>query len=117
MTRSLSTLLVLAVFALFSLAAAPLSVLYIPDDTSTPPPPPLGPTEKLTIHEWGTFTGFAGSDGVHIPFGISVGSELPQFVIDRRTQAERVGVKINPWGDFGKADGVVALQRMETPVI
>ena len=118
MTRILATI-ALGALAIFCLAASPLSLLNVPTDESPVAPviPPLGPTEKLTLHEWGTFTGFAGSDGVHIPFGIAVGSELPQFVIDRRTQAQRLGMKINPWGDFGKADGVVALQRMETPVI
>ena len=73
---------------------------------------------KLVVHEWGTFTGFAGSDGVHLPIGITVGNDLPAFVFTRREQAERQGVRLNEFFfDAGKGGGIFALQRMETPVI
>lgn len=80
--------------------------------------PPAEPAEgRLVVHEWGTFTGFAGSDGVHVPFGIDVGSELPPFVLNRQTQTTRQGVKLSMGFLLRKGDGVYALQRMETPVI
>lgn len=72
---------------------------------------------NLVVHEWGTFTGFAGSDGVHLPFGIDVGSELPPFVLNRASQVKRQGVEFSMGYLMRKADGVYALQRMETPVI
>ena len=113
---------IIAVLAVCGVAGVALA-LNIP----TPPggqraTPEVAPStrpaaDKLIVHEWGTFTGFAGSDGVHLPFGIDVGSELPPFVLNRREQAERQNVKFNPWGDFTKGGGVFALQRMETPVV
>jgi hypothetical protein len=82
------------------------------------PPAPVGGTNgKFIVHEWGTFTGFAGSDGVHLPFGIAIGSELPSFVLTRREQAVRQGLAKEFWFDAGKGGGVLALQRMETPVV
>ena len=73
---------------------------------------------KLIVHEWGTFTGFAGSDGVHVPIGITVANDLPAFVVTRHEQAERQGVKLNEFiWDGGKGGGMLALQRMETPVV
>ena len=73
---------------------------------------------RLILHEWGTFTGFAGSDGVHLPIGITVGNDLPAFVFTRREQAERQGIKLNEFiWDVGKGGGMFALQRMETPVV
>jgi len=76
---------------------------------------------KLIVHEWGTFTGFAGSDGVHLPFKTLVGSDLPPFVSNRMKQA--VGRDPDPVKSFlaemvfTKAGGAAAMQRMETPVI
>src|SRR5665213_382327 len=72
---------------------------------------------KLVVHEWGTFTGFAGSDGVHVPFNTIVGSDLPAFVVNRRRQAIRQDPKLQVPLAFVKGGGVAALQRMETPVI
>ena len=85
------------------------------DDAPAPNPPPAD--GKLVLHEWGTFTGFAGSDGVHRPFGTTVGGDLPAFVMSRQEQAERQGVKLSTGFLLRKAGGVFALQRMETPVI
>ena len=68
--------------------------------------------EKLVVHEWGTFTSFAGSNGVKLEFRPLVDSDLPLFVLDR-------------WTNDGNVDPRFALskrrvrsrQRMETPVI
>jgi hypothetical protein len=84
-----------------------------------PASPATPPTGKLVVHEWGTFTGFAGSDGVHLPFKTTAGSELPPFVMNRLKHVE----KLNPNSAllaglvFLKGDGAPALQRMETPVM
>lgn len=72
---------------------------------------------RLVVHEWGTFTGLAGSDGVHLPFGVQVGEDLPPFVVNRVQQAERLGVKIPVEFFLTKGGGLSALQRMETPVV
>src|SRR5688572_7742599 len=44
-------------------------------------PPAAG---GVVVHEWGTFTGFAGSDGVHLPFHSTIGGDLPSFVQTRQ---------------------------------
>jgi hypothetical protein len=109
----------LAVLVVCGLAGIALA-LNVPtgQEPAAKAPPSTQPSDgRLVVHEWGTFTGFAGSDGVHLPFGIAVGSELPPFVINRKEQARRQGVKFNPWGDLSKGGGVFALQRMETPVV
>jgi hypothetical protein len=66
---------------------------------------------KLILHEWGTFTNFAGSDGVYLEFRPLQGSDLPSFVFDRQRQASLVQKR--GWGD--KA-GLFTYSRMETPV-
>ncbi|MCC6322390.1 MAG: hypothetical protein IT438_13255 [Phycisphaerales bacterium] len=69
----------------------------------------------LIVHEWGTFTNFAGSDGVQRPFttGIGLEGDLPGFVY---SYAEGGGsgeqVRIH-----GHKFGLQCTQRMETPVI
>jgi hypothetical protein len=60
----------------------------------------------LVVHEWGTFTNFAGADGVQLEFRPTVDDQLPAFVFDRARQCS---------GMFGKLY-FVAQQRMETPV-
>src|SRR5947208_1138490 len=75
------------------------------------------PMGRLVVHEWGTFTGFAGSDGVHLPFEITVGADLPAFVMNRQTQAFRQDPILKARGVFLKGGGAPALQRMETPVV
>jgi len=80
-------------------------------------PPPQPAAERFVAHEWGTFTGFAGSDGVHLPFDTTVGSDLPNFVINRTAQATRQGTKLSIGFMLSKGGGIAALQRMETPVI
>src|SRR5260221_6682085 len=39
------------------------------------------------VHEWGTFTSFAGSNGVSLDFRPLVDEDLPKFVMDRPKQA------------------------------
>lgn len=59
----------------------------------------------LIVHEWGTFTTFAGSDGVHLdyrPFA-NVESDLPNFVLHR---SSTTAFKKNLWSRV----------RMETPI-
>ncbi|MEX2318048.1 MAG: hypothetical protein WD669_12900 [Pirellulales bacterium] len=57
---------------------------------------------QLVVHEWGTFTSFAGSNGVNLEFRPLVTNDLPRFVK-------------RPWSELSK-DQYIALQRMETPV-
>lgn len=60
---------------------------------------------RLTVHEWGTFTIVAGSDGTAIPWWTTQHrgpAELPEFV------------KLNP---FGAKLGSAFTMRMETPVL
>ncbi|MBL9123811.1 MAG: hypothetical protein JNG90_09280 [Planctomycetaceae bacterium] len=68
--------------------------------------------DRLIVHEWGTFTSFAGSDGVQLEFRPLVTHDLPGFVFG-------VDPSLGPWGSaiplLVKKE-YVALQRMETPV-
>jgi hypothetical protein len=105
---------ILATIAFCALGAVALAL-------NVPTPPAASTTQpapgKLVVHEWGTFTGFAGSDGIHMPFGIDISSGLPEFVFTRKDQAEHQNVMLTNFDLFGKGGGVYALQRMETPVI
>jgi hypothetical protein len=73
---------------------------------------------KFIVHEWGTFTSFAGSDGVSLEFRPLATSDLPAFVFDRARQANLFTQRFDA-GDRSisttKAT-VRSLQRMETPV-
>jgi hypothetical protein len=64
---------------------------------------PLEPPVPLVVHEWGTFTSFAGSDGVPVPF-LPNNTDLPKFVY---------------YQDGGKGGRLLAAGTvsMETPVI
>jgi hypothetical protein len=65
--------------------------------------------EEFVVHEWGTFTNFAGSDGVQLEFRPIVDGELPGFVYDRaRFANQRIGDLLSK--------SRPARQRMETPV-
>jgi hypothetical protein len=66
---------------------------------------------KLIVHEWGTFTNFAGSDGVYLDFRPLEGSELPSFVFDRQRQTSLT--RKHMWSEKGF---LVTRSRMETPV-
>jgi hypothetical protein len=63
--------------------------------------------DKLIVHEWGTFTSFAGSNGVNLEYRPLVTNDLPYFV------HSMLSGYVNPWAK----EEVVAQQRMETPVI
>jgi len=72
-------------------------------------------SHRLVVHEWGTFTSFAGSNGVNLEYrplasnGRFSTPDLPRFVMDAYSQ---------PGGfiaSFTK-ERVIARQRMETPV-
>jgi hypothetical protein len=58
----------------------------------------------LIVHEWGTFTSFAGSDGVNLEFRPLIDSDLPAFVNSPGSRFQLT--KRSIW----------ARQRMETPV-
>jgi hypothetical protein len=60
------------------------------------------PPDKLVVHEWGTFTSFAGSDGLNLEFRPLVTNDLPRFI----ETPHSIWLK----------DRVIAQQRMETPV-
>ena len=70
------------------------------DEPRTKPP--------LVVHEWGTFTTFAGSDGVHLEFRpfATTEADLPYFVADRS----------NAHGNPFQKRSLRSLVRMETPV-
>ena len=75
------------------------------------------PSDKLIVHEWGTFTSFAGSDGVYLDYRTRVGGDLPDFVLDRLRQASASTTQpaqIDPYL-FTKG-AIPTLSRMETPV-
>lgn len=83
---------------------------------SSTTPTPVSPQEAtsqgdsaspLIVHEWGTFTTFSGSNGVHLDFRPLLDDELPHFVMDRAEQAGAI------W--FGKGR-IRSRVRMETPV-
>lgn len=63
---------------------------------------------RLVVHEWGTFTSFAGSNGVQLDFRPLLDADLPGFVLNRQRQAGAVSL-------FSKSS-ISAPLRMETPV-
>ena len=67
---------------------------------------------KLIVHEWGTFTSFAGPDGVPLDFRPLLESDLPNFVFDRARQAGAT----NPEAVASQKGQIRATQRMETPI-
>src|SRR3954466_4854112 len=75
-------------------------------------------SNKFIVHEWGTFTSFAGSDGISLEFRPLTTSDLPQFVLDRAKQATLFNQRFEA-GDrsiYTTKSTVRSLQRMETPV-
>ncbi len=64
--------------------------------------------KPFVVHEWGTFTTFSGSNGVHLEFRPLLDQDLPGFVMNRATQSGY----FNP---FVKGR-IVSRVRMETPV-
>ncbi len=63
---------------------------------------------RLVVHEWGTFTSFAGSNGVQLEFRPLLDSDLPGFVLNRQRQAGAVSLLTK--------SSIAAPLRMETPV-
>ena len=75
---------------------------------STPKPP--SPVGKLVVHEWGTFTNFAGADGIQLELRPLVDQELPRFVYESAGYSDQRFEQL-----LGKSR-LTARQRMETPV-
>jgi hypothetical protein len=66
---------------------------------------------NLTVHEWGTFTSIAGTDGQAVPWRpLSGPSDLPCFVTTLNPNSIKVDSKDG-------IPGIKALVRMETPVL
>src|SRR3954447_21184352 len=81
-----------------TLLAAAVVGLFAASGTAAPP-------EKLVVHEWGTFTSFAGSDGTRVGFRPD-NSALPDFVYRTRDALSKSGLLAHA--------GTVSL---ETPVL
>src|SRR5579871_5076443 len=64
-------------------------------------------------HEWGTFTSVQGADGVQMFWDPLVAPDLPRFVYDRQHLPHGNKFPVIVGGKIG----VMARQRMETPVI
>lgn len=67
-----------------------------------------GATKPFVVHEWGTFTSFAGSDGVQLDFRPLLDEDLPGFVLNRERQAGARSLLAK--------SALFAPLRMETPV-
>jgi hypothetical protein len=81
------------------------------------PDAPVAPDavrEDYVAHEWGTFTSVQGADGVQISWNPLLTTELPGFVYDR---TKRVADPRRRFANFAGKTALLALQRMETPVI
>jgi hypothetical protein len=71
------------------------------------------PTDKLVLHEWGTFTSVAGADGKPIEWNSLAGpSDLPSFVYT--IEKSSLGLRVPEQNTKHTLQGTV---RMETPVI
>jgi hypothetical protein len=101
-TRSIWAAGITCAFITAALAAVP--ALLTGNDSRREPRP-----GKLIVHEWGTFTSFAGDNGVELEFRPLVTSDLPRFIMNPFSQPG------SPTSFFLK-DQFTALQRMETPV-
>ncbi|MFI5377805.1 MAG: hypothetical protein ACHRHE_00745 [Tepidisphaerales bacterium] len=75
-------------------------------------------TAAYTVHEWGTFTSFSGSDGVSLEFRPLIDSTLPAFVMTLASQAEALagGSPIHGLSVDDQKFQLITRQRMETPV-
>lgn len=84
------------------------SLLLSPTVSATPDEMPQEErSSPFVVHEWGTFTTFSGSNGVHMDFRPLLDQELPWFVMDRASQSGQI------WLGKGRVRTRV---RMETPV-
>ena len=95
--------------AVVAAACAAIALAFLPDilhgDSAGRP----APQHKFVVHEWGTFTSFAGDNGVNLEFRPLSTSDLPPFV--KRPDTGLWGVN-----RLFLKDQFVARQRMETPV-
>jgi hypothetical protein len=107
----------LGAIGVMSVAVAVLANKRVPDVGERNVPAAPQPGAGLVVHEWGTFTGFASSDGVHLPFNQRFNADLPPFVSNRQAHAVQHEPKAAGIILFTKRDGAEALQRMETPVL
>lgn len=74
-----------------------------------------GKESSLVVHEWGTFTSLQGGDGTLMAWKPLETSQLPGFV--HKWGNPDLGLyPVTMFGGWGKV-AIVALQRMETPVI
>jgi hypothetical protein len=70
-------------------------------------------SNRLVVHEWGTFTSVAGEDGIAIDWRPLTGpSDLPSFVYTVDDISGRDGLRFRPLGK-----GESGTVRMETPVL
>src|SRR5258706_2147372 len=69
----------------------------------------------FVAHEWGTFTSVQGADGVQLEWNPLITTELPKFVYDRGRRSGNP--RLQRYSDYASKSAMVALQRMETPVI
>ena len=101
--------------ALMALGLSALSAAASPGAAAEKPKSDQGP---LIVHEWGTFTHFAGSDGVSLEFRSTAKEDLPGFVLDR---GEQYGIfherfKAGDRTFSATKTRTYSFQRMETPV-
>jgi hypothetical protein len=97
---------------LFALIALQIVLIASPALAGSPD------SSKFIVHEWGTFTSFAGSDGISLEFRTQATSDLPAFVLDRAKQANLFSQRFAA-GDrsvYTTKSTVSSLQRMETPI-
>ena len=90
--------------AVWAIAASPDAAKSAPEKAEI-----VAPEEDLVVHEWGTFTTFSGSDGVHLDFRplAAAHRDIPDFVWDRASG--------HPQAMFTKSR-LRGKVRMETPV-
>lgn len=99
-----------------TLATVAAAALFTGLSTLADPPEKLAAPNTLIVHEWGTFTNFAGSDGVYLEYRPLVTSDLPAFVFDRGGQTGLLRIRQNPIGAALAKGRIVSRSRMETPV-
>jgi hypothetical protein len=115
--RSLALVAVVVLFTGWQMARQapggdPASPGKIADVSGTVDPAPgdAAPEQKaegrFVVHEWGTFTNFAGSDGMLVDYRPLVDDHLPDFVFDRFQQSQNPLSKVR----------LYARERMETPI-
>jgi hypothetical protein len=72
-----------------------------------------GEDNDLVVHEWGTFTSLQAADGQLLSWKALATADLPLFVYNWR----KPGINRRVTSMFSEKGSLMALQRMETPVI